>query len=309
MTDLVANASNSQLPSAAAALRDRATTGAGSSSPVAGTSAGPAPLRSPEADNGAAVLAIDLLPGAYKERVVVRQSRLWQLAVVLVFGGIIACTAVFQYGLRCATRRRVAAIAGPYTDAQQHAQILGQLHESLKTDVRTAELYTFLKHPWPRTQILRAAVTPLPPSIRMEELRIGREEFVSSEMAAQEHVERAPAHLTEETERQKLPAESDLDELRSECERLVTVVQMTGLTRSNRDLHKYLADVVKSPLIREAELRSLEDVGEQGQAEISRFEARLEVIPGFGLPKGPVAPVPASPDLTESRLANKEVGG
>jgi hypothetical protein len=256
-----------------------------------------------------ALLSLDFLPGEYRERRAIKKTRLWQLTIILLFGGVVAATSVMQFGLRCAAQRRVQSIAALHAQAQTRTQHLEQLQQQLQVADRTADLYVYLKHPWPRTQILRATVSSLPASIRLEELQIVREP------AAQDTATRPGQPLSEETSDQEeedpeqLEPESDLGELRDECDQMLTVVRLSGITRNAADLHTYLANVVKSPLIHEAELRSLESAAERRQSRASRFAVRLVVVPGFGQPDGPKGPSPVHTDLAGTSTAHEETGG
>ena len=91
-----------------------------------------------------------------------------------------------------------------------------------------------------------------------------------------------------------------MEQLRSACEPLLTVVRLSGTTTSAGDMYKYLATVERSPLIKEAKLQSLETAGDEQHPQASRFAARLELVPGFGLPNGPSGPEKAAPDLADA---------
>jgi hypothetical protein len=237
------------------------------------------------------ILNLDFLPGEYRERRVARKKTVWQIAILLLFGGVVGATAVYQLGLQRAMQNRLEAIAGPYAMAQARKQQLAKLQQKLLSSCQAAQLYVYLRHPWPRTQILRFATQPLPPSVTLEELRVVRE-------AAAHHTQiepgegRSGARNGQQQEDALKPGPvRDLEQLRRENDGLVVVVQMTGFTRSTADLHDYLTAVAASPLIQEAELRSIENIGDGQHAGTSRFAVRLAVVPGFGQPDGPEGPL------------------
>jgi hypothetical protein len=232
------------------------------------------------------ILCLDFLPSTYRDRQATRNTRWWQLTVILLFGGIIAGTALVQSGLYYAAMRRSAKLAGPYAQTVAQMQRLVDLQEQLRLAEQTASLYVYLEHPWPRTQILRAAADPLPRTIRLEQMEVVLEFPRSPPPSRTEQSEPNPAGGVSEEEAPQAGPEHDLGKLREECDGKRTVVQLSGIARSTADLHKYLADVEKSPLIDEVELRSLESAGEPANNS-SRFAARLVFLPGFGQANGP----------------------
>jgi hypothetical protein len=120
-------------------------------------------------------------------------------------------------------------------------------------------------------------VRPLPPAIRLTQLHIGDEEQPKN--AAQAAVAR-PTKPEEDAAAKASPPEQDLARLREEIERRRTVIELDGLTPDAARLHKYLADLSRSPLIAAANIKSLEaaTANQQGQ---TRFTLRLIVRPSL----------------------------
>lgn len=256
------------------------------------------------------ILDIDFLPVEYAQRSAAQKKRLWQLTIVLIFGGIIAASAVTQFGMRTTARQRIVALAGPYARAQAQLEHLDRMQTQLHVAEQTAALYVYLRHPWPKTQILRAVVVPLPASIELDELQIGLEVSApDATVHATEQPGRRSPGIQEEDELTRLPPERDLDELRDHYDRRRTVIQLTGVTGSTSDLHTYLAEVVKSPVIHEAELRSLESTGEHVKSGSSRFAIRLVAGAGFGQPEGPRGPSTAREAIVATPPQRKETDG
>jgi hypothetical protein len=232
------------------------------------------------------ILTLNFLPNTYRDRQATRKTRLWQLTVVLLFGGIIAGTALVQSGLYYAATRQSARLAGPYAQTVATMQRLVDLQEQLTLAEQTASLCVYLEHPWPRTQILRAATDPLPPSIRLERMEVLLEFPGSPAPARSKQAERNPAGEASEEETRQAGPEHDLKQIREACDEKQTVVHLSGIAHRTADLHNYLADVKKSPFVDEVELRSLESTGEPSNGS-SRFAARIVLLPGFGQPNGP----------------------
>jgi Tfp pilus assembly protein PilN len=300
------NTANPNQPPSAAPRANRTSSGPGGLSPAAAAVAKQEPPRPEAHDDPPNMLALDFLPGEYRKRDVVRKTRLWQLVVVLLLGGVVASAAVLQYGLRCSVRRQLATVAGPHAQAQEEVQRLNQLQNELRLAEQRAELYLYLQHPWARTQVLRAVVRPIPPSMRLEELQIGCEAANSGAPGRQE---KNSTLLNEEPTIPLDTAQQDLQQLRSACDSRLTVVRVSGTTRSAADMYQYLATVEQSPLIKDAKLLSLETTGDERHPQTSRFSARFEVVPGFGLPNGPRAPEKVAPDLAGALPRCRETKG
>lgn len=256
------------------------------------------------------MLSINFLPNEYRERGAVRKKTLWQTVVLVLFGGVVAATILFQLDQRQAAKGRVTAIAGPYAFAQARAQKLEQLQQQLQLKRQTAELLVYLRHPWPRTQILTAATTPLPASVRLEELQIARETPTLDAPSLTEQTRpRRSGRQQEEANLSKPAPVRDQERLRKENDSLIVVVRLTGITRNTADVHAYLAAVVRSPLISEAELSSLERIEDESEDGRSRFAVRLKVAPGFGQPGGPDGPITDDVDVAAALREHQENAG
>jgi hypothetical protein len=261
-------------------------------------------------DQAPGILNINFLPSEYRERGAVRKKTAWQLIVLALFGGVIGAAVLFQLGQHRAARHRLAETAGPYAFAQARVQKLRLIHKQLQLRRQSAELYVYLDHPWPRTQILTAAVAPLPSSVRLEELQIAREApVVDTQPLSEESRPRRPNRQQEEPEPSKPGPVRDQERLREENDPLLVVVRLTGITRHTADLHTYLAAVVGSPLIAEAELSSIERIQDESADGASRFAVRLTVVPGFGQPGGPNGPVTDDADVATAWNEKQEDAG
>jgi hypothetical protein len=256
------------------------------------------------------ILSINFLPHEYRERGAVRKKTLWQVVVLALFGGVVAATIAFQFDQRRAAKARVAAVAGPYAFAKARAQKLERLQQQLRLQRQTAELLVYLRHPWPRTQILAAVAAPLPASVTLEELQVAREQPVLDAASLNEETHQRRTGRQQEEENPAKPAPvRDEELLRKENDSWVVVVRLTGTTQNTGDLHAYLAAVIQSPLIAEAELSSLERIEDESKDGRSRFAVRLKVAPGFGQPGGPDGPVTDHADVAAAVPQPQENAG
>ncbi len=160
------------------------------------------------------------------------------------------------------------------------------MQTQLKAAKAGAELYTYLHHPWPRSQLLAALVTPLPKEITLQQVQILRRAAPAAPSAA----EAAPLDKKAEEDAQKTlsPAERDLAKFRARFDPMQTVVILTGTTTEIAVLHRYIGDLDATDIFDKAELDcSSSDPGKGGTIH---FRSVLLVRPGYGQPGGPTDP-------------------
>ena len=181
-----------------------------------------------------------------------------------------------------------AAIAGTERSLScggRHHGRADQLQKDLSEIERFAALYTYLRHPWPVTQLLNTLTEPLPDSIVITEITLHRKPTESLS---------APPPSAQPTALPVTPAEAakrDLDRLRSAYDGLVPVLHVTGITTDASNLHGYVSLLAPSPLFKNARIESLEAVASETGRGGSRFELRLQLRSGFGQPDGPQEPM------------------
>ncbi len=242
---------------------------------------------------------IDFLPTRYHEQKAKRKTKVWRLLLLVVFGGICAATAFGQYRLRQSVVQQLNDVESTHKVAVAANNRFDNLQTELQKIRADAELYTFLRHPWPRTQILRAVTKPLPESIALTELQVQsqRERVRRSESQPRN---RRRDESTEEQPKM-LPARQDLQQMREEFAAARTFVHLTGLTTDTVALHKYVADLSSAKLFSKAELLSLESIDQEHQDRVSEFDVRLIVLPGYGLPNGPAKTAKAKAEKNRAK--------
>src|SRR5947209_5658066 len=119
---------------------------------------------------------IEFLPEVYRQREALRRARIWWVIVVMIFGGVLGSSAVAQVCLRRSLVQQLDALAAEYAASQSQVQELSALQAQIVCAGQEASLYTFLKNPWPRTQLLAEVVQPLPEGIRLTKVSIIEEE-------------------------------------------------------------------------------------------------------------------------------------
>jgi len=228
---------------------------------------------------------IDFLPIEYRQKNQQRQSEPWQLVVAAV---IVALTAAAAIGQRTHSRRAVAelaTIAPAYDDAVKLQSRLAETQKQLSRAKARAELYTYLRHPWPRTQLLAALLGPLPGEVAFQEVQILRQVATASTPTPS----RSAAEIKSEAEKSKSlpPAGRDLEKIRDRADAMHTVVVLTGTATDGAALHRYLSDLDVEELFDKAELDSLSSTDNEKQRGAVQFRAVLSVRPGYGQPGGP----------------------
>ncbi len=220
---------------------------------------------------------IDFLPTRYLQERARRQARVWRL---LVLAGVVALVGSGLYTQRVAWRRLDADL----TEAEvrravvrKQAEHLRAMGEKLAPTKALAGLVTFLRHPWPRSQILAAVLEPLPPSISLDELHILSERN-ATQQGSEERGAGAPRRLDtgdEPTKTDLLPATEDLRRLVEESGSNQVVVMIHGTTRETSALYAYLATLAGSPLVASAEI---EDMSVEDAKDGRQFRFRTRVL-------------------------------
>jgi hypothetical protein len=228
---------------------------------------------------------IDCLPEIYRQRQVLRSARLWWGGVAVVFSLAIGGTAAAQWYLRHSLDVQLATVEPLYAISLQQNAEMANLQTKITQADDLVSLYLYLDHPWPRTQLLAEVAAPLPPSIRLIDLRLSEEGVVAPNSVVTEDVNRnseamPPAQPT---------AKSDLATLRADFDRKRAVLELSGNANKIEELHAYVDALAKSPLVAAASLTGLEaGVGASG-GEGTKFRVRIEVRPGYGQPGAPAA--------------------
>ena len=224
---------------------------------------------------------IDLLPATYRQQ---QTRRAWfsqRLLVVALFVGLLAAAAGGQFYRRCQVQAALATLAPQCELAQRLSVQLGALQAELQAAETSAELQTYLRHPWPRSKLLGALVEPLPNEIRFHEIRIGHETPAGGE--APERTPRLSAAAEEQQQAKRTLAERDLAWLREACDRGQTAIRLMGRSADVAALYQYLEKLARNDLFVKADLVSVTQQTEGG----AQFQALVTVRPGYGQPNGP----------------------
>jgi Tfp pilus assembly protein PilN len=221
---------------------------------------------------------IDFLPSHYRLEHAARRKRVSGVAVVLVYAALLAVAAYTQHARQRRMKGELETLSQQHAAVTaQAAQLAAMQQESRNLDA-IAALATWLRHPWPRTQLLAAVLDPLPQSVQLDDLSLQRSG------AQESNVRRTTgaANATKEADT-RTPAERDLDTLRARFDADPVAITLSGTTTEIARLHVYLAALGETGLFSEVKLVSLERDG-KGDTPVSRFRARATVAPGYGQP-------------------------
>ncbi len=243
---------------------------------------------------------IDFLPVQYRRQHVQRQSKPWRIVVVAAFALLLAAGAVGQFRSKRRAEEELAAITPQYDAVVARNDELAKMRQELETLRLDAELFTYLRHPWPRTQLLRALLEPLPEAIELQRLQITREAVQGQ--TATERRSRSERQAEAEEAEKLPPAQRDLKQLREQFDVTQTVVQISGTTGDSAALHVYVAVLNGAGLFDKAEIDSFDRLDAPGDPRWE-FQATLRVHPGYGQPGGPDKP-PELASLDDKTLEN-----
>jgi Tfp pilus assembly protein PilN len=229
---------------------------------------------------------IDFLPAKYREASAHRKTQCWRLIVVASFAGLIVAAAVGQYGIRLSLERDAQLVREQHAVAMAETQRLAKLELELKPLRAEAELWTFLRRPWPKTRILASLIAELPDAVTLSKLEVRAEHGNQTPMVIP-----TGGPNDKPNDAQAAPAERDLRRLREEGDSVQLVVLLEGTTTESIAVHSYLANLAAVGIFSRAELTSMESDGKEHQQN-SQFRARLVVHPAYGDRGGPVLSPP-----------------
>ena len=227
---------------------------------------------------------IDFLPARFREKNTQRKVNVSRIVVLAVLVAIVPALLAYQFGVHHNVRGQLSELRVRYNRAKIEETRLNRLQSQLVDVSAAAELYTFLGHPWPTTQLLNATTRALPTSITLTELTVrvvAKKDNPSRRRANRGRVTPGNKEVDD-----RPAAQRDLDTLRDAAEGARCVISLSGETRDTSALYAYIGNLADEPLFERADLESVEVP--QGKTEqAAKFRARIVVRPGYGLPHGP----------------------
>lgn len=228
---------------------------------------------------------VDFLPASYHDETVHRKLQSWRMAAIAILACLISLAALHQSRSRKELEGKLAWIVPHRVEAEAINTEYIQLQADLARMEARANLVTYLRHPWPCSQILAAVLRPLPDEIMLRELRIAPEVDGTQPIRRLAAGAAADAKAVDQFKRLD-PALQDLQNLHEELDARLVVVELVGVADDAAALHSYLGHLMQHPLIAKSELKSIER--SRLDAGSSEFRARCVLIANFGQPSCPL---------------------
>lgn len=229
------------------------------------------------------MLDIDFLPAQYRRHQARQRSKPWHVMAVSGFAVLVGAAAIGQYRQQSRLQAELSLLEPQYEQAVAMSAQWDRLQDQLKRTRAEATLVTYLRHPWPRTQLLRALLEPLPRTIMLTEVEI------TDPLPAGRRSPERPHPQTSDGEKPASAvsaAERDLADLRQQSDAVRTALRVAGTTGDSAALHRYLGTLARNSLFHKAELESIESTQSHDPGGV-RFRATVVVRPGYGQPGGP----------------------
>lgn len=228
---------------------------------------------------------IDFLPQGYRREHSRRRRQVWQFVAIALVTGIIATATLLQWQMAARFQARVDDLMPQYQESEKRNKQLAELTIKLGNTQDQAELFTYLRHPWPKTQILATLLKQLPKDVTLQKIKIFRKLPIGTRQ------QNALSQSQRESEEQRLaslsPAARDLEQIRSLVDPMQIELTIIGTTTQPAALHEYVIQLGHESFFSKAELESIESVKSKNDIHM-RFELHLRVQPGYGQPGGPI---------------------
>jgi hypothetical protein len=229
------------------------------------------------------LLDIDFLPASYRQKCMQRRAYIWRVVAAAMILTFFTLAGLFQWNQQAQVRRELELVETQHADAMEMNAKFAEAAQELQTQQRSAELLTFLRHRWPRSQIIAAILDPMPESVRLSEWHIGHETIAATLTAQPPATPEAGAAPADKAARRA----ADLKRLLHESKTRQQFVLLSGEAGDAATLHEYLAKLGANPLFDHVDLRSLEHVlspDKEMHDTIGRvqFTARAVVRSGHG---------------------------
>ena len=228
---------------------------------------------------------IDFLPARYHERSAQHKTNVWRLAVLAIFTALVGFAAVGQVAVRRQAEAQLVAVGKQYDEVTSANGRLAELQIEFRAARANAEIVTYLRHPWPRTQILAIVAGALPEGVTLTKSTIHQPEATVLQLPTA-NVQGPEQAANAAAEAAKPAADRDLRRLRQAFDAEPVIVTLEGTSRDEPSLHDYVCTLAQADLFSNVDLRSVERLRDE-KATGFGFNVRLALRPGYGQPEGP----------------------
>ncbi|MBC8356506.1 MAG: hypothetical protein H8E66_31380 [Planctomycetes bacterium] len=239
---------------------------------------------------------IDFLPERYRERDLKRRAAIWQYALLFGFGGVLLAATIGQFAMKRSLQTSLSELKESRIATNVKRERVKLLKQQLGETDEIAALYTYLRHPWPKTQLIVLITESIPDSVVLEGVEVLDEAPQRSFLINSETQGRQSAES---------PAAADLAVLRGDHDSTQLIVRVRGTVDDTAALNGYVQQLSEVPLFRSVSLSSLQATGSpqeqssRDKSPRSSFELNVIVRPGHGQPGGPTGPIAAHDQLAQ----------
>lgn len=236
---------------------------------------------------------IDFLPRRYHDRKVQRRVHTLRGLVVGCYLLLLVMAAAHRRGRQHALEAELEAARICHQAVAARQEQRQQLQTQVRRLDAQAELFAYLRQRWSCTRLLSHVLAAVPQGVVLRELQIQHE--MPAGRAARPLLTPEQAAPADQAEEQPPPAE-DLRRLRQQWDTRRCQVLLSGMTEDLTRLHEFLGHLGSIPIVRSAELLSIESVR---NSDLSQFQARAMLLWPIAAP-GSQPPDPDTPGQSPS---------
>ncbi|PHS16987.1 MAG: hypothetical protein COA78_03335 [Blastopirellula sp.] len=208
--------------------------------------------------------SIDFLPEKYKQRRIRKRVGFLRIGIFSIIVLCVCGTALFQLVRLGSLKLEIASLEAEYSKVTEIQKNILELESKNQTQINQAQLLTFLRHPWPSSQIMSLVAETKTESLYFNEMRVFRQSETKKKALFPED---------KDTNKDKLPAAvQDLLELQKDLRGKEIVINISGICNDTTQLYDYLSKLNQSDLVHRAIVDSVEPITGISDIQNSRFE-------------------------------------
>ena len=222
---------------------------------------------------------LDFLPARYRHQHTGRRATVRCVAAAVGCAVVLVALFLVQRHERSRLEAERAIVAAQHQFAVAQTKQLAQLRAKMATLNDQARLYTYLRHPWPRTAMIDTIARSAPDSVVLTEIEISRTQPKIGRTSTQ----RSPAAPSEPLQ----GVAADLQQLRTDYDNTRVMVTVEGITYDAGQFHSlFMGRLNRARLFQSSKLLSVKH-DKSLPVGASRFRVELMTRLGYGQMRGP----------------------
>lgn len=197
---------------------------------------------------------IDFLPQRYVQQRADKRRRQWRLAVIVLFGCMMAAASLLQLAQRRKVQDRILKLEPLRAQAASQAEHLERLKSDLRGVRASALCRAYLRHPWTASEYVECVAGAADERIRLTELRLEQQSMATARWPTAVtggRVTASPApQLTE--------AEKDLQAMQERVGGAAPALELKGRAENAAALGGFVRRLGQHPMTSRAEILSME---------------------------------------------------